>query len=379
MRKFVYCFLLLAAAGCKEKFDLPTDSPETGYLVIEGVISPGPDSTQITLSRTNKTNSSTRQMEKGARVQVEGEDNSVQLLAESFDGIYTSVVNINAATQYRLRVKTVAGKEYLSSYVPVKITPPIDSISWQRDNGGVRLHFNTHDPQNDTRYYRWDYKETWEFHSAFRSFLKYGDGTNTIGFKDSVRFLYDSTVYKCWRSASSNNIILGSSAKLSSDVISKEPFLFIPGADRRLSVLYSIYVRQYGLTKEAYEFLEKMKKNTEGTGSIFDPQPSQLNGNITCVTNPGEVVIGFVSICSVEDKRLFIRNSEVPGWNYRTNCFEARVRNNPDSIDVVRGAGLVPTDALETFNNFIVYFGVSERDCVECTRTGTNVRPSFWP
>ena len=378
MRNFVYCILLVLAAGCKEKFDLPTDSPDTGYLVIEGVISPGPQTTRIDLSRTNKANSSTKQFEKKALVQVEGDDNSVQTLPETFDGAYTSVLNIDNAKQYRLRIKTSDGNEFLSDYVGVKVTPPIDSISWVRQTDGVQLQFNTHDPQNDTRYYRWDYQETWEFHSPFKAVLQYKSATE-IEFKDSARGLPDSSMLICWRSAISNSLILGSSARLSSDVISKQPFLFIPAADRRISVLYSIYVRQYGLTKEAYEFLEKMKKNTEGTGSIFDAQPSQLTGNIRNVSDPEEIVIGFVSICTVEDKRLFIDNSEVPNWNYRSNCFEARVLNNPDSIDVAQGAGLIPTDVLETFGSAIVYFGVSERDCVDCKRLGTSVKPPFWP
>src|ERR687897_3509142 len=117
MRHFVYGILLVLAAGCKEKFDLPTDSPDTGYLVIEGVISPGPQTTRIDLSRTNKTNSSAKRFEKGALVQVEGDDNTVQTLLETFDGAYTSVLNINSAKQYRLRIKTGDGKEFLSDYV----------------------------------------------------------------------------------------------------------------------------------------------------------------------------------------------------------------------------------------------------------------------
>ena len=77
MRKFVYGMLLLLVAGCKEKFDLPTDSPETGYLVIEGFINPGPQTTRIELTRTNKTNSTTKRFERRALVQVEGNDNTV--------------------------------------------------------------------------------------------------------------------------------------------------------------------------------------------------------------------------------------------------------------------------------------------------------------
>jgi hypothetical protein len=386
MKKLIFFLLILCIAGCKEKYDLPFTPPVTGYLVIEGVINSGPDSTRIELSRTNKINSIQKQYEKGAIVQVEGNDNSTRTLFESGTGIYTGQLNLHNPIQYRMRIKTLAGKEYLSDFVDVKTTPAIDSISWERESSGVRLYFNTHDPQNNTRYYQWDYRETWEFHSAFKSVFKYttrpgpgGQPLIAIGYRDPINYNYDTSIFKCWRSANSTNILLGSTAKLASGIIYKQPFLFIPSGDRRLSELYSIYVRQYALTKEGYEFLEKMKKNTEENGSIFDPQPSQLKGNIRCVTNPDEPVIGYISISTVTEKRIFISKSQVPLWNFRTDCLEVEVRNNPDSINLARASGLVPTNILETFGLSILYYGASVSDCVDCTLSGTNVKPPFWP
>lgn len=386
MKKWIIGLVVLCITGCKEKYDLPVNQPETGYLVIEGVINSGPGETNIELSRTNKITSAEKQYERNAVVEVQGEDNSSIRLPENGVGVYTASLSLDRTKKYRLSIRTQAGKEYISEYVPVKITPAIDSISWDYTNEGLQLMFNTHDPQNDTRYYQWDYQETWEFHSAYKSFLKYvlstrpnGEPYYTVGAIDPIRYSYDSTIYACWKNASSTNILIGSSAKLSSDVISKFPFLKIPKGDRKLSVLYSIYVRQFALTKQGYEFLEKMKKNTEQTGSIFDSQPSQLKGNVTCVTAPDEPVIGFVSISTIADRRIFIRNDQVPSWNFRTDCFEARVKNASDSIDVVQGAGLIPTDILESFGPAILYFGVSTPQCVNCTLTGSNIKPAFWP
>jgi hypothetical protein len=74
-----------------------------------------------------------------------------------------------------------------------------------------------------------------------------------------------------------------------------QPIIFIPIATQRLSVLYTIMVRQYGLTEAAYNFLYMMEQNSEALGTIFDPQPSQLTGNIQCLTNPSEPVVGYVS------------------------------------------------------------------------------------
>jgi hypothetical protein len=385
MKQFFYCLLVIALAGCKEKYDLPFATPDTGYLVVEGVINKGPGLTLIELSRTNKLTDANKKYERGAMVQVEGDDNSLFTLAETGVGGYTASLNLLNDKKYRLRIKTLSGKEYLSDFVEVKITPPVDSISWQRESNGVQLNINTHDPQNNTRYYQWDYQETWEFHSAYRSVLKYvttqgpfGTLVADIAYKDPITHRYDSTIWKCWRSSASNQLFIGSSAKLLQDLIFK-PFLFIPEGDRKISVLYSVNLRQYALTKPGYEFLEKMKKNTEETGSIFDAQPSQLQGNIHCVTDENEPVVGYINVCSVEEKRLFIESDDVPSWNFRTRCEEQSIPNNTDSISASWSGGNVPTDGLTFFGPTILRYGATTVGCIDCTLSGTNIKPVFWP
>jgi hypothetical protein len=162
------------------------------------------------------------------------------------------------------------------------------------------------------------------------------------------------------------------------DVIFK-PFLFINQGDRKISELYSINLRQYAITKSGYEFLEKMKRNTEQIGSIFDAQPSQLQGNIHCVTDENEPVVGYINVCSVEEKRLFIKSSDVPLWNFNTKCEEWSIPNIKDSILDAIQTGNLPTDGLIYAGPAIVRFGVTTVDCINCTLSGTNVKPAFWP
>ena len=385
MKKLFYYLLVILGTGCKEKYTLPFDPPPTGYLVIEGVINKGPDSTYLEISRTNKINTQ-KQYEKGAVVQVEGNDNSSFKLSEISTGRYAAAFTLNSSKQYRLRVKTLAGKEYLSDFVEVKTTPPIDSISWKYENDGLQLYTNTHDPQNKTIYYQWDYKETWEFHSEYKPVLKFNTRASSSGriipyiaYKDSTTFGWDSTIFKCWRSSVSNQILIGSSAKLSKDLIYL-PLLFIPQGDIKVSVLYSVLLKQYAISKNGYEFLEKMKKNTEETGSIFDPQPSALAGNIHCLSDPNEPVVGYINISSVEQKRLFISTYQVPQWRYYSGCIEVPTLNNPDSIFDAWSSGWQPTVPIEfSLSGDIKYFGVTTRECVDCTLSGTNVKPVFWP
>ncbi|NII23981.1 DUF4249 domain-containing protein [Pseudoflavitalea sp. X16] len=382
MKKLFYsCVVVLLVMSCKEQFDPPVTAPVNGYLVVDGIINSGTGSTNIRLSRTvNLADSARMNNERNALVRVEGEDNSSYPLAEVAQGLYSHPqLSLSRNVKYRLYIKTSDGKEYVSDYSRVIPTPPIDSIRWEQP-GDLQLYINTHDPLNKTLYYRWEWEETWEFHSAFTTQLEYAYGRpgEITGIK--YRFPnqnHDLSKYYCWKHGSSTNLIIGSSAKLSRDSIDL-PLHFIPRGSVKLSVLYSIKVKQYAVSREGYDFLQRMKKNTEQTGTLFDAQPSELVGNIHAKNNPNEIVIGFVDVADQQEKRIFIRASEMNNWGYRTGCTELIVPNVLDSI--LAYSYLMPTSVEEMtpFGDILSYRG-SGPTCVDCTLTGTNVRPSFWP
>ena len=384
--KHKYLQIILALAfvlSCKQVYNPPNNSPDTGYLVVEGFISSGASPTSITLSRTvglNETNAII--YEKNAALNIEGDNNDNFPLEEGVNGEYHSQpLTLNSTAKYRLHIKTGNGKEYVSDYATVKSGPPIDSVSWKREDGGVRIYINTHDPNNNTKYYQWRYEETWEFYSAYQSTLRYTtDAQNVI---TGVAYRYpnqtaDTTIYRCWNTVNSSNINIGSSEKLTSDVIYL-PLIYIPGRSIKLSYLYSVNMRQIALSEQAYRFMEKMKKNTEELGSIFDPQPSELQGNIHCVTNPSEIVIGFVEVSDEKQKRIFIRKDQVPDWGYSPSCTTVEIDNIVDSIKKY-GSGRIPTIAGKTspFGSIITFYA-ADPGCVDCTLSGTNVKPPFWP
>ena len=381
MKKLVYCIvLLILAVSCKELYTPPVSSPGAGYLVVEGFINNGPEPTTIKLTRTTRlVDTANIIYERNARVNIEGDNGESYPLFESGEGVYTTPGEVlNNAAEYRLHIFTAEGKEYVSAYSAVKATPPVDSISWKRDNNGVHLFINTHDPLNNTKYYQWEYEETWEFHSAFQSSLIYvitpqPDAGSVYSVGNRLpNGTVDTTIYKCWHSPHSTSIILGSSEKLTTDKI-LYPLLNIAPAAQQLSVLYSIIVKQHAVSKGNYDFLQKMKKNTEQLGTIFDAQPSDLNGNIHCVSNPAEQVVGYVEVSQLQAQRIYISNRDVPGWNYPQPCVEINLPLNSDSIKAY-GLNLIPTSLGD-----IGKFNAAEPNCVDCTLTGSNIRPPFWP
>jgi len=183
----------------------------------------------------------------------------------------------------------------------------------------------------------------------------------------------------CWQFNSPTNLSLGSTAKESQDIVYL-PIAFVPQASIKLGVLYSLHVKQITWSQEGYEFLERMKKNTESTGTIFDPQPSELNGNIHCVTDAGEPVIGYFNICPLQEKRIFIQSSEVPSWNYSAGCSTILIPNISDSIVANGGMSLMPTIVgMSSLSGAIITFYAAPSECVDCTLSGTNKKPAYWP
>ena len=366
---------VLVFAGCKIPYTPPVKSSQNSYLVVEGFIN-GNGSTTIQLSRTRNLSwgdTAAHINETGAMVTIKDQDNNEFPLVENGGGIYSGNYSLNPSNQYCLAITTSDAKSYVSDFVPIKPAPPIDTITWNFKNGGVQLYANTHDPSNNTKYYRWSFEETWEFHPAFNSHLIWNNRLLKVVPRTEQ-------VDTCWQTHSSKGIYLGSSAKLNEDVITNAPINLISQGDERISVLYSILVTQYALDSSDYNYWTAMKNNTENVGSIFDPQPNETRGNIHSSIDTSEIVIGYIGAGSTRQQRTFISNSQMPpGWNTPNSCYITDVPK--DSIVYYLGGslGLFPIDSIMSPPDSRYAYTSSFINCVDCTYYGTNQKPAFWP
>jgi hypothetical protein len=328
-------------------------------------------------------------------VAIQGSDGTNYPLSEISVGNYAAQdLNLDSSKQYRLLITTSGGDNYVSDLASIIPNPPIDSMNYQFEtNGSMDVWVYTHNPLNNTRYYQWEYGETWEFHSAYASSLKYdtlpGANGDSIFLTPSTVPLattlpVDSSIYRCWQSDSSTLLLIGNSAALSSDAISL-PIANIPAGSQKLGFLFSINIQQFGWSEAGYQFLQAMKTNSETLGSIFGPLPTQLAGNIHCVNNPSKLVIGYFNISALQQMRYFISNSQLPNWNYNMGCSLQVIDNNSDSI-AKYSFNLLPVQVLDSaavfMNNYlfnIVSFTASSATCVDCQLTGTATKPPFWP
>ena len=221
----------------------------------------------------------------------------------------------------------------------------------------TRYHVSTHDPANQCNFYRWDFTETWEFRLPYT----YETIKNRI----------------CWKTAESKNIFVKNTSSLKEDRVVKFPLNFITTETDRLTVKYSLLLRQYSLNQDEYNYWDKLQRLNEATGGLYDIVPMSIEGNIHCVNYPDEKVLGFFRVSSVSSKRLFIKNTLSGFPDFYMYCpvdtvsINQRIPNLNVSVFII---DFLPGDS--PFSGSYVL--TDRRECADCTVKGSNVMPPFW-
>ena len=388
-------FACIVFFDCRQTYSPNILRSNLNYLVVDGILVNGPDSTFISLSRTQNitdSNFSTK-AETGANMMLLGEYGENFPLTEESAGKYVvPQLNLNFNETYQLKIITASGSVYLSDTIPVRQTPPIDSVSWKDNDTSVNIYVTTHDPLNKTWYYRWTYGETWQYNAISFSQLVYENGT-------IVTRTPAQNVYNCWSSDSSTSLLIGTSTGLSSDIIYEQPLvvdtlmvnyypvnipLLLPGLNQKFRTEYSIIVYQYAINQAAYNYWYNLKQTTEDLGGLFSSQPSsQVPGNIHNVANPNEPVLGYITASSVQEKRIFINHYDLfrgTAVTPQIGCTEFLVQ--PDSLYYYLHYTqlYIPLDSVE--NVFGQFLGIETAAsyCADCrTNGGVTTKPPYWP
>ena len=369
----------MCIANCKKAYNPPAITALNNYLVVDGFINMAPNSvTTYTLTRAKNLGDTTINIaELNAQVLIKSNTGTIYPLVDiNSTGIYSSNTMLLSNTNaYKLLITTTDGHQYESELVTPKKSPLIDSITWkQTDEEDVSIFAHTHDDENKTKFYKWNYIETWEYHARLLNY--WGEKNGRIFFLDST-----TQMNKCWSSATSTAVITGTTIALNQDVISKAPIATIIKDDEKIKVRYSILLQQLALDEAAYNYWKIIEKNSQKLGTLFDLQPAQLKGNIRCINFSTEPVIGFITATTATEKRIFINNSELNNWSTIVTGREC---------DLL----ILPTNPLDQFaynyfdSDFApFYFSgsapavliITRKECIDCRlKGGSTTKPLFW-
>ena len=373
--------IILLPVSCIESYEPAGVQDTAGILVVEGMILE--KGTTIKLSRTIRLDSTLQRASNynavhNALVQVIDETKNVIAIAEQQivngkinPGVYAvnGEIIFNPGTKYALDIQ-VENRNYQSAFVSPVHTPEVDDVTWkQNDDNSIDIMVSTHDPENKTNYFRWVFKEDWEYRSNY--FGRYVYIPNTGEIIEQSMFGPNNRYY-CWDSDVSKKILLASSDKHTESIIKNKKIHSFQPNNTRFSYLYSMLVKQYALDKEAYIYYDNLQKNIESGGTIFAPQPTELRGNIKCISHPDEVVIGYIVAAKETEYRIYIDMLKINGEDLY-NCGET------ESFPIY-----------ELYNAYLQGWGIcfemmgmyvcAPIKCVDCLlRGGTKNKPDFWP
>ncbi|MCM4160971.1 DUF4249 domain-containing protein [Antarcticibacterium flavum] len=386
--RFLLLFLtVLLLHSCIEPYDYEAETFEDA-LVVEATITDELKRQEVLLTRSFMVGGNTPAPQTGADVRITDESGNIFLFEEAEPGRYFSREEFAAVAgrNYRLHI-VVAGSEYESDPTTLQVSSPIDELYARRTNyngdDGVALFIDNYNSPDAARYYRYKYEETYKIISRYSNIfdLTYIDG-------EFVEVLKTKEETTCYNTVASNDIILAATTSLQENNLEGLLVRFIETGNPISSRRYSILVRQYALSPEAFAYYETLKK-LAGADNVFSQnQPGFVVGNIYNVNDPEEKVVGMFNVSSFSSKRIYFNYSDFYGpQDSRPHFTDDCDIGTPSIIPQPREENLI--SLLEM--GWVKYLGPSglsgedagpyqvvNAECVDCTLLGTNEVPEFW-
>jgi hypothetical protein len=385
---FLLLFSLLFT-NCTEPYELETNTYEEA-LIVQATITNELKRHEITLTKSSRFEDTETQIESDAAVYItDNTGNRYDFEEESGKYISTSEFQAIPDREYRLNIQTKDGRTFESVTEKLTTINPIQNVTAtveMKDNeNGVAIRVNSYDPTNQSKYYRYEYEETYKVVTPNWSQL-----TPIITFPPNGA---NPTIYTvpndpdtkiCYGSQKNTDILITSTNELNEDRVD---FLarFISDQNYILSHRYSILVRQYVESLAAYTYYKTLKK-ISGEGSLLSPlQPGNLNGNIASTNNIDDKIIGYFDVASVSTERIYFNYSDLfPNQllpPYYTTCEPQTLAwcfkglsCNGDDLAYYFDTKTIMIYYSNVGNSYTVY----PYPCGDCTSIASKIKPPFW-
>ncbi len=292
-------------------------------LVVDGLITTEPGPYVVYLAITSEYNSyyvNTEEVE-GARVIISDDMGNSEILAETYiPGIYkTDPDGIRGipGRYYKIEIETPDGKQYESKPELLSAVPGIDAVYYERqqhqeldDNNnvqtfeGFQIYIDTSDPENINNYYMWSWCGSHEVH------------TQPWDYKIGLISAPKDCCATCWVTDRPGQLDVLDDKYIDGNQIIKKPVAFVRIKDidgaRLFREKYHFEVKQLSLTKEVYKYWSSIKEQINSSGSIFEPPPAAIIGNINNVNNSEDPVFGYFGASAISTRSIFIPANEAP-------------------------------------------------------------------
>lgn len=382
--------------SCTEEIDLGDELKFEDVIVIEATITNEKKIQQILISRTYEFDEEGPSPERDALVNVVLNDGETIRFSEQSPGVYASDIEFSAEPDidYQLLITTNQGRSYQSSKVQLSNGIPIEKLYASREvnsigNEILAINVDSFDPLRQSNYYRYEYEETYKIIAPNwvpDDFILVEDEEGNISPNPGLapRPVEEK---ECYNTVDSNSIIQTTTTSLTEDRVADFNVRSINTDDAIISHRYSILVKQYVQSIEAYTYYDVLNQLSGSGNALSQIQPGFITTNIVSKEERNEKVLGFFQVSGVSEKRIFVNYSDLfpnePLPPYFIGCeSSAPILVNPaggtplkDQIE----AGIVKylDENIPPLPNEGPYLVVS-RACGDCTELGTTEKPDFW-
>ena len=313
LNKYILGLIGLFLCSCVRNVSVPIRSVPP-IIVVEGWITTDPPPYSINLSYSGKftstyqggTDFNKQQFITDARVIIVDDFGDSTTCVRSVNGTYLSsdsnFIGVVGRT-YTLKIYLSNGKTYQSKPEKIMPVPPIDSVSVIYDSSYITdirptqfvVSINTHDPPRIQNYYRWTA-------SGYIPRKSWGDTCN-FPFPRCTDPFICTCFALCEQFLPNYQINVLSDQFIDGHEITQQPVFYSPvywyGT-------HYIEIKQYSISREAYLFWEQYLAQTNRTGSILDPLPAPLKGNVFNLADSNNIALGLFSVSAATTQKIII-------------------------------------------------------------------------
>lgn len=318
-RSVIWIILIFLLGTCVDPFkvDIPG---QNSILTVEGLVTTLPKAHTIRLSYTRPFGPEATGPNPGiitARVYLRDNLGNVEMLKlkpprDNFDrvrGFYETSKNFTAEVgrSYTLHIELQDGSKYQSLPEIVTPVPEVDSLTYQalrtastdllNDNIGVEIIAHFQDPSELKNNYFWSPLES--------DFVIISEPE-----------LYEGGPLDCCKRCFHKDKPFPFNVVTVSDVdfnglYQRRPIAYVVDNGVRFKETYRLDIQHLSVSDEAYRFLRLVGQQVNLTGSVFDPPPANIRGNILNLERPDEQVLGYFFASDERMLRTYIQKSKL--------------------------------------------------------------------
>jgi len=303
-------YLIMAFAGCKDRFEFVGTGLKHN-LIVDATLSNSPDPQYVKLSMTGDARRPPEPYS-GALVWVSDDAGNSEYMLDLGDGRYLfrrSQVIPHFGPSYTLEILLPDGRHYQSAATErMGEQQAEDELSFEIvkdrivssegipvDNTNVKIYLNTTLPKESTpAYLRWAIDEVYTIKPT------------------CAPFAIECPPY-CfiYQDVSTANITMVKTTDYTRSRLERV-LLQNRNVDYSFMIRHFFNVTQYTMSESAYQYWKKVQLLTQRTGSLFDPPPALVRGNMVNVNDPTETVYGYFEVPAARLNRIYVDRGFIP-------------------------------------------------------------------